>query len=120
MNSRTTVCLIAAAIFNGACQTVAPKIPAVLASADDATIAQVKSVLADAVGRAAIDLGPGDLSRRSMISVLPPPLAAREDRSMATPVVFDIMLSGGDCYAVKRETGEAFALGVPCRAATGN
>ncbi|WP_375202534.1 hypothetical protein [Hyphococcus sp.] len=112
-----TVSLIAAAILTGACQTAAPKTEAVLAAADDRTIAQVKSVLAEAVGRASIELGAGEPAKDTFITVLPPPLASREDRSMATPVVFDIVLSGGDCYAVRRDTGEAFRLSVACRAA---
>lgn len=112
------ICLLGAAMLTGACQTVAPDAPARLVNADEATLAQVRSVLANALDRATVELGPGDPSKKSTISVLPPPLAAREDRSLAAPVIFDIMLSGDDCYAVNRETGEAFALGVPCRAAT--
>ncbi len=117
MNRSATASLIAAAIVTGACQTASPKTDAVLAAADDRTIAQVKSVLAEAVGRASIELGAGDAARDTFLTVLPPPLASREDRSMATPVVFDIVLSGGGCYAVRRDTSEAFPLGVPCRAA---
>ncbi len=118
MASLKSVCLLTAAVFTGACQTVAPNAPATLANADKATLVQVKSVLAEAMDRATIELGPGDLSKTSAISVLPPPLAAREDRSLAAPVIFDIVMSGAECYAIRRDTGEAFALGVPCRAAT--
>ncbi len=109
--------LIAAAVFTGGCETVAPQTPAVLASADAETLDRVKSVLAGAMGRANIELGPGDPTRNSTISVLPPPLSPHEDRSMAAPVLFDIMISGESCHAVRRDTGEAFPLPVACRAA---
>ncbi|WP_375206448.1 hypothetical protein [Hyphococcus sp.] len=107
--------ILAAAALSGGCQTVSTKTPAVLTQDDAQTLDQVKSVLAAALGRASIDLGPGDLTESSVISVLPPPLASREDRSLARPVIFDIMMSGKACYAVRRDTGDAYELGVPCK-----
>ncbi|WP_428408755.1 hypothetical protein [Hyphococcus sp.] len=109
--------LLATAILTGGCETVATQTPAVLERADAETLDRVKSVLAGAVGRATIELGAGDLTQSSTVSVLPPPLSPREDRSMAAPVLFDIMLMGEDCYLVRRDSGESFRLPVACRAA---
>ena len=120
MRPRLSAILLSVPFLTGACQTTqigVPETPAVLENSDSETLAQIKSVLAAAIGRANVELGPGDLTKSSTISVLPPPLASREDRSMAMPVIFDLKLSGKKCYAVQRDTGDAFSLGVPCRAA---
>jgi hypothetical protein len=87
--------------------------PAVLASEDD--IPALKAALAGALGRARIELGAGDPTREPVVAVLPPPLGPNEDRSPATPALFDLVLRNGGCYAVSRETGEETALaGVEC------
>ncbi|GAB4517175.1 MAG: hypothetical protein Kow00133_01450 [Amphiplicatus sp.] len=90
--------------------------PAVLASADAETMAQVKSALAEAMGVAKIELGAGDPAKVSTLSVLPPRPTPHEDRSLARPTQFDIVLKEGRCFAVRRNTGEAHELeGVSCR-----
>lgn len=90
--------------------------PAVLVSADPQTMAVVKSVLADAMGRARIELGPGDPTATSRISVLPPRLGPDETRSPATPTQFDLMIEGRSCYLVRQDSGARFALdGVACQ-----
>jgi hypothetical protein len=116
---------ILAALLASACKTTdgpgAPgggaysggETPAVLASAED--IPALKAALAGAMGRARIELGAGDPTREPVVAVLPPPLGPNEDRSPATPALFDLVLRGGDCYAVRRDTGEETALaGVEC------
>lgn len=108
--------IIASAALAGACQSISAGTPAALASADAETVAQVKTVLAQAMGRARIEIGTEDLTTTSVISVLPPPLSAHEDRSPATPTHFDLVVKNGVCYAVKRDSGEAHELqNIACR-----
>jgi hypothetical protein len=99
-----------------ACQTLASASPAVLVSSDAATLAALKSVLAAALGRATVDLGPGDPATSSAVSVLPRAPSDLEGRSAAMPERFDIAIKDGQCVVIRRETGEAFSLGaIPCR-----
>ena len=114
-------CALAAALglALAACQSGAgaAETAAVLVRADAATMAKVKTVLAEAMGRASVELGAGDLTTSSTIVVLPRRPSSYEGASPATPTLFDIQLRGGRCYAVRRVTGEAYALtGVACRA----
>lgn len=99
-----------------ACQTT-PQ-PAVLLDASPETLAAVSGVLAAAIDRARIELGPEDPTRDTFVSVLPPPPGPLEGNSPALPVVFDIVLMDGDCYVQKRDSGEMYPLnGVECRSA---
>jgi hypothetical protein len=102
--------LLVVATLLCACQSSESDMKAVLESADAASLADVRATLARAMGKASVELGPENLTRGSSISVLPPPLSSREDRSTATPTVFDLVLRDGACCLVRRETGEAFAL----------
>lgn len=89
---------------------------AVLDSADAETVETLKAALADAVGRANIELGPGDLTQSSTISVLPPPLGEFETHSLAKPTLFDLSKKGKTCLLTRQDTGDVFALeGVSCR-----
>ncbi len=107
--------LAGAAILAG-CQTHNAPEPAVLESVDDATMSALHAALADAMGRARVELGPGDLTTDSIITVLPPPLAPQEDRSLAKPTYFDLMKANGGCILANRETGAEYPLkGVSCR-----
>lgn len=91
--------------------------PAVLTLADEGVLVEVKSVLADALGRAAVTLGPGDLTKVSIITVLPPRLGPLEGRSTTTPILFDVMIAGSHCFVVRRDTGDEYALpNIGCRA----
>ena len=99
-----------------ACQGM-PK-PAVLTDASPETMATVTGVLAAAVDRAQIELGAGDPTQDTFVSVLPPPAGPLEGNSLALPAVFDIILMGGDCYVQDRSTGTMYPLtGVECRSA---
>ncbi|MBL8551068.1 MAG: hypothetical protein JNJ73_13865 [Hyphomonadaceae bacterium] len=101
-----------------ACQSAPAETQAVLVSSDAATMEKVRDALADAMGRARVELGPGDLTLTSRVSVLPPPLGPHETRSLAAPTQFDLVLRNGACYAVRADTGAEHALtGVACRAA---
>lgn len=114
--SRVSLFFSAAASLS-ACQTGGAPTPATLAAADPQTIAVVKQTLAMALDRARIELGPGDPTKTPSLSVLPPPLSSGEDRSMARPTHFDIVLKGARCFIVRRETGREYALdGVSCTA----
>jgi hypothetical protein len=100
-----------------ACQsTEAPRRHAVLAAADSATMEKLKAVLAAAMSTAQVELGPGDLTQTSTVSVLPPRLGPYEGRSPALPTQFDIMMRGAKCLLVRRDTGAEYELvGVACR-----
>ncbi|WP_300380184.1 hypothetical protein [Henriciella sp.] len=99
-----------------ACQTGGERVPATLTSPDEATLASVKEVLSDALGRARIRLGPEDLTASTSLSVLPPPLGPNETRSPAVPTHFDIVTNGSACFLVRQETGESYRLdGISCQ-----
>ncbi|MBI1364343.1 MAG: hypothetical protein GC153_00100 [Alphaproteobacteria bacterium] len=100
-----------------ACQTAGgAQRPAVLASSDPETMAKVKAVLSDALGTARIELGAGDPTQTPSITVLPRPPSAYEGMSTAMPTTFDIVLSGGRCLLLRRDTAAAYELrGVACR-----
>jgi hypothetical protein len=105
-----------AAVLAGACKTTAA--PAVLTQADDATMGRLKAALAKAMGQAEVQLGPGDPTQSSVVSVLPLPPGPLEDRSLAKPTTFHLVIEDGACLLVRAETGERIKLeGVTCRAA---
>lgn len=111
---------VTGAFIAGACQSNDAQTFAVLENADAESMAAVKAALAEATGRANVELGPGDPTQTSAISVLPPRPGPYQDRSPARPIPFDIVLRGSRCYLVRRDTGETFALeGVACKAAAG-
>lgn len=96
-----------------ACQS-SPQ-PATLSDASPETISVLTGVLAAAVDRAQIQIGPGDLTRDSVISVLPPNPGPLESNNPAMPTIFDIVLMDGDCYVRERQSGEMFPLtGIAC------
>jgi hypothetical protein len=100
----------------GACQSMAA--PAVLTKADPPAMEALKATLAKAMGRSRIDLGPGDPTQTSVISVLPLPLAPQEDRSLAKPTIFHLEIEGANCVLVRQDTGARIPLdGVECKAA---
>ena len=102
-----------------ACQS-SPQ-PATLTDASPETLSVLTGVLAAAVDRAQIQLGPGDLTKESVISVLPPRPGPLEGNSPAMPTIFDIVLVDGDCYVRERQSGEMFPLtGIACTPAGAN
>ena len=116
MRRLTKLFVATGSILLVACETHAALAPAVLETADDETIMALKAVLADAVGRATVELGAGDPTIDSVISVLPPPPGPGEDRSLATPTIFDLVLIDGACVVMERETGAQYPLeGIACR-----
>jgi hypothetical protein len=110
---------VIAAMLAGACQSAAAARPAVLTRADPATMAQLKAQLAAAMGRAQVELGPGDPTQSSTLSVLPPRPGPLEDRSLAKPTIFRLEIEGQTCTLVREDTGARTPLtGVDCSAAT--
>ncbi|MHA7856448.1 MAG: hypothetical protein ACX94D_00070 [Henriciella sp.] len=106
------------ALTLGACQHSATTAPATLADETPATIEALKSALGSAINRANIDLGAGDLSGASSVTVLPPRLTEHEMRSPATPIVFNLFVRSGDCYAVQDGSEAEIPLpDVPCKPA---
>lgn len=109
-----------AALALSACQTGTAMTPAMLETADESTLARIKAVLAEAVGRAYVQLGESDLTTGSTVTVLPPPLGPNETHSPAMPAVFELVTNGSDCFLVRQKTGESYALdGVSCVAVEG-
>jgi hypothetical protein len=118
MGKIATVIVLSAAL-TGACQSTAQPAPAVLAHADDATMARLKAALAKEMGRSPIELGPGDPTQSPVISVLPLPPGPLEDRSLAKPTIFRLEIEGQTCILVRDDTGERIVVeGVSCKAAS--
>jgi hypothetical protein len=81
-------------------------------------MARLKAALANAMGRSQIELGPGDPTQSSVLSVLPLPPGPLEDRSLAKPTIFRLEIEGRACILVREDTGARISLdGVSCRAA---
>jgi hypothetical protein len=120
---KVSAAIFVSAALAGACQsTAAAATPAVLTHGDAATMARLKAVLAKAMGRAPIELGPGDPTQSSVVSVLPLPPGPLEDRSLAKPTIFRLEIEGGTCFLVREgehaATGARISLeGIACRAA---
>ncbi len=106
-----------AGLFLTACQTAQQGAqPAVLISQDEMSMAALKATLSEAMGRASIELGAGDLTEVSTVAVLPPPLGPHEMNSPAMPELFDLMMQDGNCLLIHRKTGNTHPLdGVACR-----
>jgi hypothetical protein len=100
----------------GACQT-APR-PATLEASGPEEVEALRRVLAEALGRGRVELGAGDLTGASVISVLPPPPTPLEGNSPAMPELFDLVLTAEGCFVRRRSTGDLFLLpGITCRPA---
>lgn len=118
MRAQLAALLAAATLMPGlgACQSMPA--PAVLTKADPAAMEALKATLAKAMGRARIELGPGDPTQTSVISVLPLPLAPQEDRSLAMPTILRLEIQGSACVLIREDSGARIPLdGVECKAA---
>lgn len=121
--SLATLILAAGSCLSG-CATVPldQLSPAVLASADEASLQQVKATIAQMMKKSVIKLGTNDYANSSTISVLPDRLTAPAgapftQHDFALPIQFDIMSDGANCYIVKQGTDDYMPLdGVACRA----
>lgn len=103
-------------LASGGCASQNPPIPARLERVDAPTLERVRAVLATAVGRPQIELGPEDLAISSTITVLPRPLGPYDTRSPELPKIFDIKLIEGQCQLVAQSDGKMYPLaGVGCQ-----
>lgn len=117
MTGRIAGAIVLAAVFAGCCQSVQAA-PAVLTRADEAAMVRLKAALAKEMGRSPVELGPGDPTQSSVVSVLPLPPGPLEDRSLAKPTIFRLEIESGACILVREDTGARTALeGIECRAA---
>ena len=76
----------------------------------------LEKTIGDVIGPGRITLGPVDLSRDSVISVLPPPPGPFEGNSPAMPRYFELVTDGKKCFLRERGKDEVRALpGATCR-----
>ena len=102
----------------GACQHQHSAVPAVLIDSEPETLDALKAALSGAMQRAQIELGAGDPSQQSMVSVLPPPPTDLEGNSTARPTTFNLYIRGDSCFAVRDGSDEEIVLdNVACRPA---
>jgi len=104
------------ALAISACQHNQNAVPAILADDSAETLDALKTSLAAAMDRAQIELGAGDPTAVPSVSVLPPRPTDFETRSPAMPVVFNLFVQNGRCYAVRDGSDSEIALpNVMCR-----
>jgi hypothetical protein len=107
-------------LFSAGCATADTPQQARLTSPDAQSMTKVRAVLATIIGRTRFELGPEDLTTSSTITVLPPPLGPMDTRSMAVPMVFDIIMIGQSCALVERDTKRTYPMdSVACTPITG-
>lgn len=97
-------------LFSAGCATADTPQQARLTSADAQSMTRVRAALATIIGRTRFELGPEDLTTSSTITVLPPPLGPMDTRSMAVPIVFDIVMIGQSCALVARDTKRTYPM----------
>lgn len=100
-----------------ACQHTQADVPAVLADDSEATRFALKQSLMEALSDNSIRFGASDPAISDTFSILPMPLSPEDDRSLASPTLYKLVLRGATCLAVRQEDGTEFELpDVPCRA----
>jgi len=100
-----------------ACQHTQADAPAVLADKSEATRLALKQSLMAALSDTSIRFGASDPAVSDTFSILPMPLAPEDDRSIASPTLYKLVLRGATCLAVRQDDGAEFELpNVPCRA----
>lgn len=92
---------IGAAFAVSACQHNQGPVPAILADDSPETLAALKAGLAIAMDRASIELGAGDPTAMPSVAVLPPRPTNLETSSPAMPVIFNLFIQDGRCFAVR-------------------
>lgn len=116
--SRRVILTAALAVGVAACQTTAQGAvrEAVVLDDNEAVITTVKAVLEDAIREGRVNLGPSDLKRDSIITVLPSPPGPYEGNSPAMPRYFELVTDGKNCFIRERGEKTLRALaGVRCR-----
>jgi len=109
----TALCL--ASLAMAACMTAQPA-PARLDEMTPASREALSRALAQAVGRASVQLGPLDLTREPAISVLPPQPGPLEGASLAMPELFELVVMDARCYVRRNSDRKLFPVeGLTCR-----
>lgn len=98
MNKTWLISVVGALLIAASCQNVTTPRPAVLVNQDAASMALIKEAAAQHLGRAKVDIGAGDLTKQSTISVLPPRVTAMEGNSAAMPKTLQLRARANDCY----------------------
>jgi hypothetical protein len=101
---------VVALLAMSACASTQTAVPARLASSDAAAQTQLRQVLARAMGKQQVTLGPEPLATTTFVSVLPMTLGTYETRSLSLPEVFDIRKQANTCTVVRRSTGQIYSL----------
>jgi hypothetical protein len=87
--------------------------PAVIAEPGPASSAELRAVLAEALGPRDILIAPDALTRTSFVT-LGSAVAQRDPiaggRDLGVPERFDLVLTGDDCYLVHASTGRRYRL----------
>lgn len=102
-----------------ACQTTADTTlkTAVLLEPNEQTRTLLEKAITEIIGPGRVTLGPVDLARDSLISVLPAPPGPYEGNSPAMPRYFELVTDGKSCFLRERGKDELRALpGPTCRA----
>lgn len=111
--------MVALALGSAACQTTAQVSvrAAVLLDDNERAIKAIQSTLESVIQQGRVNLGPSELTRDSVITVLPPPPGPYEGNSPAMPRYFELVTDGQSCFLRERDARELHALpGVNCRA----
>jgi hypothetical protein len=111
--------MVALALGSAACQTTAqiPVRAAVLLDDSQQAIVAIQSTLEPVLQQGRVNLGPSDLTRDSVITVLPPPPGPYEGNSPAMPRYFELVTDGKHCFLRERGERALHSLaGVNCRA----
>lgn len=111
--------MTAVVLGSAACQTTAQVSvrAALLLDDNERDIAAIQEALEGVIRRGRISLGPSDLTRDAVITVLPPAPGPYEGNSPAMPRYFELVTDGKLCFLRERGARELHALaGVNCRA----
>lgn len=103
-------CGLALAVAGSGCVTNASPQPAQLTNTDAQTMARVKAVLGNALGTNLVELGASETANGPVFSVLPAQLRDFDGRSLAKPVLFDLVKAGSACFLVARSNGQSYPL----------
>lgn len=107
---------IGAVLAGSACQHNQGPVPAILSDDSPETLDALKADLAIAMDRARIDLGAGDPTAMPSVAVLPPRPTDLETSSPAMPVIFNLFIQDGRCFAVRDGSKTEIMLpNVTCR-----
>lgn len=116
MNKTWLISAVGGLLIAASCQNVTAPRPAVLVTQDAASMALIKEAAAQHLGRAKVDIGAGDLTKQSTISVLPPRVTAMEGNSAAMPKTFQLRAREDDCYLFdEAERRATLVRGLACR-----